>query len=160
MATSTQDQVQIQLKGVHLCCDLCADAVVNAVQSVPGASCAFDQDNNVLLTAHDHASAQKALDAIADAGLHGRTNHPRLAMKAEPGIPSGQVHKVAVSDIHNCCTPCYDAIKAAIDSVEGVQSDTAAPRKTEFEVTGEFSPATLAQALNAAGFHAKLKVCE
>lgn len=156
MATSTQDQVQIQLKGVHLCCDLCAEAVTRAVQSVPGASCAFDQESNVLLTAHDDETAQKALDAIADAGLHGETDHDRLAMKDEPGLPSGKVRKVTVSGIHNCCTPCYDAIKGAIDSVEGVQADTAAPRKTEFEVTGHFSPVELARALNAAGFHAKV----
>ncbi len=157
MATSTQNHVQVRLSGVHLCCDLCAEAVVSAVNGVPDTSCQFDAQNNVLISANSHESAQKALDAIADAGLHGQTDDPRLSMKLPPGLPAGNVHKLHLSGIHNCCQGCLDEIKGAIRSVSGVTGDTAAPHQTQFEVTGDFDATQLIRALNAAGFHARVK---
>ncbi len=112
---------------------------------------------SVTLIARDDAAAQKALDAIAAAGLYGETGDAPLAMRTERNIPAGMVQRLTVSGIHNCCQPCYEAIKAAIDSVEGVTGDTARPGTTTFEVSGNFSAAELVQALNAAGFHAKVK---
>lgn len=157
MGLSNKTETQVQLRGVHLCCGGCTDAVATAVESVPGITCQCDMENGtVTLTAKDRAAAQKALDAIADAGLHGETGDEHLAMRAERDIPLGKVQKLTISGIHNCCQPCYEAIKGAIDTVEGVTGDTAGPRKTVFEVTGNFSAAELVRALNRAGFHAKV----
>lgn len=157
MGPSTRTETQVQLKGVHLCCGGCVDAVVTAVESVPGAAAQCDMENRtVTLTAKDDAAAQKALNAIAAAGLHGETDNERLKMKAEHNIPPGKVRKLKVSDIHNCCQPCCEAIQGAIRSVEGVTSDTAEPGETAFEVRGNFSAAALVRSLNAAGFHAKV----
>ncbi len=81
MGLSNQTETQVRLRGVHLCCGGCTDAVAAAVESVPGATCRCDMENGtVTLTARDRAAAQKALDAIADAGLHGETGDERLAM--------------------------------------------------------------------------------
>lgn len=147
----------LKLKGVHLCCGGCVDAVATALESVPGTTFQCDMENGtVTLTAKDDAAAQKALDAIAAAGLHGETGNERLKMKAEHNIPPGKVRRLRVSDIHNCCQPCCDEIKGAIRGVEGVTSDTAQPGKTTFEVSGNFHAAALLEALNAAGFHAKV----
>src|ERR1041384_7179132 len=159
MALSNQTETQVQLKGVHLCCGGCVNAVATAVESVPGAACQCDTARAppVPRPARDDAAAEKALDAIAAAGLHGETGDARLAMRTERKIPAGKVQRLTVSGIHNCCQPCCEAIKAAIDSVEGVTGDTARPGETTFEVTGNFSAAELVQALNAAGFHAKVK---
>ncbi len=158
MGLSHQTETQVQLEGVHLCCGGCTDAVATAVESVPGVTCRCDMKNGtVTLTAKDHATAQKALDAIADAGLHGETGDAHLAMRAERDIPPGKVRRLTVSGIHNCCQPCYEAIKGAIDTVQGVTGDTSGPERTSFEVTGNFSAAELVRALNAAGFHAKVK---
>lgn len=158
MGLPNHTETQVQLKGVHLCCGGCTDAVAAAVESVPGVTCQCDMENGtVTLTAKDHAVAQKALDAIAAAGLHGETGDRHLVMGAEHNIPPGKVRRLTVSGIHNCCEPCYEAIKGAIDTVEGVTDDTARPGKTTFEVTGHFSAAELVRALNEAGFHAKVK---
>ena len=108
------------------------------------------------LTAKDDAVAQKALDAIANAGLHGETGDKHLAMKVERNVPPGKVRRLKVTSIHNCCQPCYQAIKDAIDSVDGVTNDTAEPGKTTFEVRGNFNATELIRSLNAAGFHAKV----
>jgi copper chaperone CopZ len=110
----------------------------------------------VTLTAKDDAAAQKALDAIAAAGLHGETGNEHLKMKDEHNIPSGEVRRLRVSGIHNCCLPCCEAIKGAIKNVEGVTSDTVEPGEMAFEVRGTFSAAALVRSLNAAGFHAKV----
>ena len=37
------------------------------------------------------------------------------------------------------------------------KSDTAKPKESSFEVTGDFDAAELVKALNAAGFHAKIE---
>lgn len=109
----------LKLEGVHLCCGGCVDAVATALESVPGTTFACDMENGtVTFTARDDATAQKALDAIAAAGLHGDTGNERLRMKAEPNIAAGKVQRARVSGIHNCCQPCYEAIEGAIRSVE------------------------------------------
>jgi periplasmic mercuric ion binding protein len=78
-------------------------------------------------------------------------------MKAVSDIPPGKVKSLKVSGIHNCCGPCCEAIKGAIATVEGVTGDTARPRATSFEVTGDFHAADLVRALNAAGFSAQVR---
>jgi copper chaperone CopZ len=115
------------------------------------------ENGTVALTAKDEAAAQQALDAIADAGLHGETGNPHLAMKAERNIPPGKVRKLKISGIHNCCDPCYEAIRDAIETVAGVTGHTARPGTTTFEVAGNYSAAELVRALNRAGFHAKVE---
>jgi len=62
-----------------------------------------------------------------------------------------------VTGVHNCCGNCCKAIKETVKKVEGVKSDTAKPKENTFEVTGDFDAAELVKALNAAGFHVKVK---
>ncbi len=152
------EAMHVEITGVHLCCQGCVDAVDAAVRSVAGATSRCDiEKQTVALTARDGAAAQKALDAIAAAGFHGRTDDAHLAMKAVSRIPRGRVKHVKVSGIHNCCDLCCEAIKGAIATVDGVAGDTATPGATTFEVTGDFQAAALVQALNAAGFGAQVK---
>jgi periplasmic mercuric ion binding protein len=158
MGESNRTETRVELRGVHLCCGGCVDAVATALERVPGVTFQYDMDNGTVdLTAPDDAAAQEALDAIAANGLHGETSSAHLAMKPEPNVPAGKVRRLTVSDIHNCCWPCYEAIKGAIESVEGVTGDTAQPGETTFEVIGNFSAADLVRALNRAGFHATVK---
>lgn len=72
-------------------------------------------------------------------------------------VPAGHVTRLRLSGIHNCCGPCCDAIQGAIESVKGVTGNTAEPGWGSFEVTGDFSPAELIQALHGAGFHAEIE---
>jgi catalase len=152
------EAMHVEVTGVHLCCQGCVDAVDAAVKGVAGATSHCDiEKQTVALTARDGAAAQKALDAIAAAGFHGRTDDAHLAMKAVSRIPRGRVKHLKVSGIHNCCDLCCEAIKGAIATVDGVAGDTATPGATTFEVTGDFQAAPLVQALNAAGFGAQVK---
>ena len=155
---SKQSEIKVKVTGVHLCCQGCVDAVDAAVKNVAGVISRCDMEKKtVSLTASDGAAAQKALDAIAAAGFHGSTDNARLAMQAASSIPRGRVKRLRVSGIHNCCDLCCEAIKEAIATVDGVTGDTAKPRATAFEVTGDFHAAALVKALNAAGFSAQVR---
>ena len=155
---ATRNEIKVELRGVHLCCQGCVNAADAALMSVEGVNSRCDMDNGtVTFTAGDAAAAQKALDALAAAGFHGSTGSNQLAMKAVSGIPQGKVKSRKVSGIHNCCGPCCEAIKGAIATVDGVTGDTARPRATTFEVTGDFDAAALVKALNAAGFSARVE---
>lgn len=159
MASSHHTNTRVQLTGVHLCCRGCVDAVVTAAESVPGVTARCDMAHGTAtLNAQDVAAAQQALDAIAAAGLHGETGDAHLAMRPQRDLPPGRVQRLTVSGIHNCCQPCYEAIRGAIYNVDGVTSDTAEPGKSTFEVTGHFSATELVHALNTAGFHAKVTI--
>ena len=153
-----QTEIKVKLTGVHLCCQGCVNAVDAALMSVEGVNSRCDMENGTAtLTASDDATAQKALDALAAAGFYGSADSQQLAMKAVSNVPQGKVKSVKVSGIHNCCEPCCEAIKEAIATVDGVSSDTAKPRATTFEVTGDFDAAALVTALNAAGFSAQVE---
>ena len=155
---ATRNEIKVELRGVHLCCQGCVDAADAALTSVEGVNSRSDMDNGtVTFTASDAAAAQKALDALAAVGFHGSTGNNQLAMRAVSGIPQGKVKTLKVSGIHNCCGPCCVAIKEAITTVEGVTGDTAKPRATSFEVTGDFYAADLVRALNSAGFSAQVR---
>jgi mercuric ion binding protein len=153
-----QTEIKVKLTGVHLCCQGCVNAVDAALMSVEGVNSRCDMENGtVTLTASDDATAQKALDALAAAGFHGNADNQKLTMKAVSNVPQGKVKSLKVSGIHNCCEPCCEAIKEAIATVDGVTSDTAKPRATAFEVTGDFDAGALVTALNAAGFSAQVE---
>jgi periplasmic mercuric ion binding protein len=154
---ATRTQIQVELTGVHLCCQGCVNAANAALRSVEGVGSRCDMENRtVTLTAGDDSAARKALDALAAAGFYGTSDNPNLAMKPVGDIPNGKVKSVKVSGIHNCCGPCCRAIKGAIATVDGVTGDTAEPGVTTFEVTGDFDAAALVEALNAAGFGARI----
>jgi mercuric ion binding protein len=153
-----QTEIKVKLTGVHLCCQGCVNAADAALMSVEGVNSRCDMENGtVTLTASDDATAQKALDALAAAGFHGSADNQQLAMKPVSNVPQGKIKSLKVSGIHNCCEPCCEAIKEAIATVDGVTSDTAKPRATTFEVTGDFDAAALVTALNAAGFSAQVE---
>ena len=114
------------------------------------------ENGTVTFTAADAAAAREALDSLAAAGFYGHSDDRDLAMKPVGEFRPGKVNSLKVSGIHNCCGPCCDAIKGAIATVDGVAGDTAEPRATTFEVTGDFHAAALVKALNDAGFSARV----
>jgi len=155
---STHSEVQVNLAGVHLCCQGCVDAVNNALMSVDSVDSSCSMENRtVTFTTNDAATAQVALETLAAAGFYGSSDSTQLAMKAVSDIPQGKVNRLKVSGIHNCCGMCCDAIKEAIATVDGVSGDTAEPRATTFEITGDFSAAAFVKAINAAGFSARVE---
>jgi periplasmic mercuric ion binding protein len=156
--STARAETTIELKGVHLCCSACTDAVKSAVGDVDGVKATCDQKKKtVTITASDDAAGQKALDALAAHGFHGDTGNSTLKMKEDSGVTAGKVTSVTLVGIHNCCGSCNKAIKKAIKKVDGVTGDSAKPKTESLTVTGNFDAAELVKALNAAGFHVKVQ---
>lgn len=150
-------ETKVTLSGVHLCCPACVSAVGKTLKDVSGVKGACSQtDKTITLTADNAAAAQKAIDALAAAGFHGKPDSD--AVKFKPvDAPSGKVKRLEVSGVHNCCGQCTRAIKAAVGKVKGVTADTAAAKKDSFVVEGDFSASELVEALLADGFHVTVK---
>lgn len=158
LAGAARAETKVELKGVHLCCGACVKAVADTVSKVDGAKAACNRDEKkVTITAKDDATAQKAVDALAAAGFHGDTGNKDVAMKDDSGASKGKVKSLTLTGVHNCCPQCCKTIKGIVGKVEGVKKDTVEPKKTTFEVTGDFDAEELVKALNAAGFHVKVK---
>jgi copper chaperone CopZ len=158
LGAATLAETKVEVTGVHLCCGACVKGVATALKGMEGVKAVSDRENGtVTITAGDEATAQKALDALADAGYHGDVEAKGLAIKAESNVPQGKVKSLSLNNTHNCCKGCTNAIKKAVKSVPGVSGDTTQPKTAAFEVTGDFEPAALLKALNDAGFHVQVK---
>jgi copper chaperone CopZ len=158
LAAAAPAETKVELKGVHLCCPGCVKAIGEMLKDIDGVKAACDQEGRtVTITAADAKSAQKALDTLAAGGFHGKTGNKELAIKDDSGVTAGKVKSITLTGVHNCCPACCRAIKATVKKVEGATGDTAKPRERTFEVSGDFDAAELVKALNAAGFHVKVK---
>jgi mercuric ion binding protein len=156
--TGARAETKIEVKGVHLCCPACTRAVGEILKKVDGVQGACDaKAKTVTITAADAATAQKAVDALAAGGFHGDTGSKEVTIKDDSGVTKGKVQTLTISGVHNCCGACCRAIKDTVKKVDGVKADTAKPKVDTFEVSGDFDAADLVKALNAAGFHVKVK---
>ena len=149
---------KVELKGTHLCCPQCVRAVGDILKKVDGATAKCDQKTGAIsITAKDDATAQKALDALSAGGFHGTTDSKDLKIKDDSGATKGKVKSLTLEGVHNCCGSCNRAIVAALGKVAGVTGNTAKVKSDTFEVTGEFDAEEVVKALNAAGYHVKVK---
>jgi mercuric ion binding protein len=156
-AVGAENKVKVELTGVHLCCGGCVKTVGALLKASGVEAQCNQQKKTVTITAPDVKAAQKALDALAKAGFYGKSDNQEVAIKNDSGAKKGKVESLTLTGAHNCCGMCCKAIKATVKKVEGVKADTAEPKKDTFEVTGNFDAEQLVKALNAAGFHVKVK---
>jgi copper chaperone CopZ len=159
LATSAvRADTTVELKGTHLCCGACVKAVNDTLKGIDGVTGKCDaKAKTVTITAKDEAAAQKAIDALAAAGFHGETNSDKVKVPEDSGVKAGKVKTLTLTNVHNCCGACTTAIKNTLKKVEGVKGDTVKAKADTFEVTGDFDAEAVVKALNAAGFHSKVK---
>jgi copper chaperone CopZ len=157
LTAAAQAETKVTIKGVHLCCGACVTAVEDAVAGVNGAKVECDRPGKtVTVTAPDAATAQKTLDALADAGFHGKVDGSEVAFKPVDVKP-GKVAKLEVAGVHNCCGQCTRILKSTLKEVEGVKSDNITAKADSFVVEGDFDAAQVVEALLNAGFHVTVK---
>jgi periplasmic mercuric ion binding protein len=151
-------ETKVELKGTHLCCGQCVQAVGGILKKVDGVTGTCDQKaGTVSIVAKDDASAQKALDALAAGGFTGTIDNKDLKIKDDSGVTAGKVKSLTVEGVHDCCGMCNKAITTTVGKVPGVTGNTAKAKSDTFEVTGDFDAEELVKALNGAGFHVKVK---
>lgn len=159
-APATAAETKVELKNVHMCCPGCADEVVAILKKVEGVTglSVEQKAGTARFTAADAKAAQRALDALAEAGFQGNTGGAKdYAFKDDSGVKPGKVKSLTVTGFHNSCPGCVKSFREAIKDVKGVTGDNAKSKVTTCEVTGEFDAAELVKALNKAGFHVKVK---
>ena len=152
--------VIVTISEIHLCCGACVKAVEKGAR-IDGVQVEVSEDEGTaVLTAANYEAIQKAIDGIADAGLCGKIEDDTQAGKvafAEIKTADGNVKKLTVKHIHNCCRGCSDEIAGAVESVEGVASHTVKSKQTEFVVEGDFDPGAVVEALEEAGFYPQVE---
>ena len=148
----------VTLKNVHLCCNSCVKGVDKAVSGVNGSAAQCDKDaHTVVITAPDEATAQKAVDALVDAGYFGASSNSAIKAKPESGVKDAKVQSLKITGLHLCCNKCVTSVKDALAKVPGVEGNTAAKGAESFEITGNFSPKAAMEALNKAGLSGRVK---
>ena len=151
-------ETKVVVSSMHICCKSCVEGINAALKPVADVTFQVDKGTeSVSLTGKDSAAAQAAVDALAAAGFHGKTDSKEVVMKEASGVPDGKVAKLEVSNIHNCCGKCTTAIEKAINTVPGVKSTTAKAKITTFTIEGDFEAKAVVKALSDAGFHATVK---
>jgi mercuric ion binding protein len=147
--------LSVEIKGTHLCCGACNKAAIKAVQD--SGSRASISAKTIFITAADEAAAQKAVDALAEAGFRGVSNNDKVKSPEAKDVPAGKVKKLELTGIHNCCGQCNNAIKGALKKVEGVTGDNAKSGSRDLTVEGDFDAAAAVKALFDAGYHVSVK---
>lgn len=157
LAGAAQAEVKVTISQSHLCCPACFKAVDETLKDMEGVQHQTDkQAKTITITGQDASAVQRAIDALAQAGFHGKTDNEQCTFK-KVQAPAGKVQRLEVSGVHNCCGACTTAIKKVLGGVEGVQANTVKPRAAMFVVEGDFNASEVVDALLAAGFHCQVK---
>jgi periplasmic mercuric ion binding protein len=150
--------VSVKLSDVHLCCSSCVKGVDKALAPVSGAAAKSDRESEtVTITAPDKATAQKAVDALVTAGYFGKSSDSAIKVNASTGATATKVNSLNVSGVHLCCNKCVTVVKDALSKVPGVKANSAKKDAPMFQVTGDFKPTDVFNALHEVGLTGKTK---
>ncbi len=148
---------EVKLTNVHLCCGACVKGVEKVAAKVSGASVTVDKDGGtVTISSSSKAAIQQTVDALITAGYYGKSSDASIKIAANTGAKDGKVQSLKVEGVHLCCGKCVTAVQDALGKVPGVKGNTAEKNVKTFEVTGDFSPKAVFDALNGAGLTGKV----
>jgi periplasmic mercuric ion binding protein len=151
----------VTVKGVHLCCGSCVDAVNDALDGIDGVSgIACDQNTKVATfkAANDEA-AEKGIKALAEAGFFGAAKNGKKDLLfpdagAKKDVKSA---KVKFAGVHLCCRSCVKDAHTALKDVKGVSSIDVDREAGTVTLSGTDIVQTEAlAALNKGGFYGKV----
>jgi copper chaperone CopZ len=157
LAAVAQAETKVTISKTHLCCGQCLTGVTAALKDVKGVTHVSDQKaKTIALVAESDEAAQRAVDALAAAGFHGKTDSEKI--KYQPvKAPAGKVKRLELTGIHNCCGACTTAIKKAVAAVDGVSGNSVKAKEVTFVVEGDFSASAVVESLLDAGFQVQVK---
>jgi len=157
VARAATAETKVTISDTHLCCGQCLKAVDSTLKDMAGVKFKSDQGAKTIeITADNDEAAQKAIDALANAGFYGKLNNDKLKYKPVQSSDAA-VQKLEVSGVHNCCGQCTNTIKKAVTSVSGVSGTDVKAKETSFAVEGNFKPGDVIKALLDAGFYVQVK---
>ncbi len=151
-------ETTVVLGGVHNCCNACQKGIEKAGEKLRDTTITA-KGGTVTIVAKSKSEAKKAIEALNDAGYHGKVEGGEFASKS-PAASSASEKKVKSASVtvgHNCCDKCRATLKDAVKSAPGVTDTDISAKALTFKVTGEFAKADVLSAINNAGFHASVK---
>src|SRR4051794_33148531 len=75
-------ETKVTVSGTHLCCGACLKAVDSTLKDMNGVKFKSDQSAKTIeITADNDEAAQKAIDALADAGFYGKLDNDKIKYK-------------------------------------------------------------------------------
>ena len=147
-------ETTVTMVGVHNCCKSCTNGIVKSAADIKDTTVTAEGET-VIIVAKSKANAQKAVEAIMEAGYYGKSS---LEI---PGIASRKTEKkltdVTVTGAHLCCGKCVKAMTEAVKAVPGVTEYVIENKASTFTVKGQFTESDLLASMNKAGFHGTVK---
>ncbi len=149
----------VEIKGPHICCGSCVNAVKDILAKVDGVSNvkADAKTKTVNFTAKDDGSAKAGAQALVAGGFFGVATQDGKSLPINvPSVPKGdKVASITVNDVHVCCGACQVAVKKAFPDAKVTFTGKGAQRNITLEGAGR-SAAAVIDALHQAGFHGKV----
>ena len=151
----------VTVKGVHLCCGSCVDAVNDALDGIDGVSGIACDQNTKMATfkaANDEA-AEKGIKALAEAGFFGTAKKGKndLSVPEAGAVKDIKSAKVKFAGVHLCCRSCVKDAHTALKDVKGVSSIDVDREAGTVTLSGTDIVQTDAlAALNKGGFYGKV----
>ena len=144
----------VKLSGVHLCCKSCEKGVQRALSKSKGVTSEIDKSAGQVTLSGSAADLKKALGALARGGFSGQSNG-KLKVPTAKASP-GKVKSARINGVHLCCGKCVKGVQQALGTVDGVTGNTVKNKAKSFEVTGNFEPQAVLNALAKAGFSGRV----
>jgi bacterioferritin-associated ferredoxin len=147
---------EMELTGVHLCCNQCVRVASQVVGKVEGVTDTKGDRNGKKLTftAKDQKTGQAAQKALADAGFFGilMIGGKEVPAEAAATAKSDKAAELTVSKVHLCCGACKNAAKALFKD-----STVDFPGTNTMKLTGkDLDKSKVLEVLNKAGFGGKI----
>jgi mercuric ion binding protein len=154
--------VDVNIKGVHLCCGGCVQGVKDALEGVEGVSKVEADANTKVVTfqAADEKGVQAGFKALAEAGFHGEATADKKPAK----FPKAEIKKdtkaatITVTGVHLCCGACKTGVQKALADVKAVDEISIDQEARTVTVKGkDIDVQSFFDALYKAGYHGELK---
>ena len=153
--------VELIVRGIHLCCDKAKDQFIKAAGSAGSVAKIDDRLSLATVTAPSSADAQKAVDAVMEAGFYGDVSAKNgdTDVKFYGGVVRPSTVEKASFALPNqvSCELSVTTLNDAIQEVSGVKDGEVSLGSYDFTVTGKFDPGEVIESLRSYGYNATQK---
>jgi periplasmic mercuric ion binding protein len=149
----------VEVKGPHICCGNCVDAVGKLLGKVDGITDvkASTKNKTVTFKATDDAVAKAGVKALVDGGFFGTATADGKEMKIDAaGTKAEKADKITVKGVHACCGMCTSAIKGLFKDSKVTIEGKDAQRTVIIEGAG-LEPSAVLESLRKKGFNGKIE---